>query len=45
MDEAPRVTLRRAVNLAAASSATAEEFFARLEAAGITVRQRHSTNN
>jgi hypothetical protein len=45
LDEAPRVTLRRAVNLAAASSATAEEFFARLEAAGITVRQRHSTKN
>jgi hypothetical protein len=45
LDEAPRVTLRRAVNLAAASSATAEEFFARLEAAGISVRQRHSTNN
>jgi hypothetical protein len=45
LDEAPRVTLRRAVNLAAASSATAEEFFARLEAAGITVRQRYSTKN
>lgn len=45
LDEAPRVTLRRAVNLAAASSATAEEFFARLEAAGITVRPRHSTKN
>jgi hypothetical protein len=45
LDEAPRVTLRRAVNLAAASSATAEEFFARLEAAGITVRPRYSTKN
>ncbi len=45
LDEAPRVTLRRAVNLAAASSASAEEFFTRLEAAGITVRQRHSTKN
>ena len=45
LDEAPRVTLRRAVSLAAASSATAEEFFARLQAAGITVRQRYSTNN
>lgn len=43
LDEAPRVTLRRAVNLAAASSTTAEEFFARLETAGITVRQRYST--
>jgi hypothetical protein len=45
LEEAPRVTLRRAVNLAAASSVTAEEFFARLEAAGITVRQRYSTKN
>jgi hypothetical protein len=45
LDEAPRVTLRRAVNLAAASSAAAEEFFARLQAAGITVRQRYSTKN
>jgi hypothetical protein len=45
LDEAPRVTLRRAVNLAAASSVTAEDFFARLEAAGITVRQRHSSKN
>jgi hypothetical protein len=45
LDEAPRVTLRRAVNLAAASSVTAEEFFARLEAEGITVRQRYSTVN
>jgi hypothetical protein len=33
------------VTLAAASSATAGEFFARLEAAGITVRQRHSSKN
>jgi MobA/VirD2-like, nuclease domain len=45
LEEAPRVTLRRAVSAAAASSATAEEFFARLQAAGITVRPRHSTNN
>jgi hypothetical protein len=45
LDEAPRVTLRRAVNLAAASSASAEEFFARLQAAGITVRPRYSTKN
>ena len=45
LDEAPRVTLRRAVNLAAASSATAEEFFARLQAAGITVRPRYSSKN
>ena len=39
LDEAPRVTLRRAVSVAAASSATAEEFFARLQATGITVRR------
>jgi hypothetical protein len=45
LDEAPRVTLRRAVSVAAASSVTVEEFFARLQAAGITVRQRYSTNN
>jgi hypothetical protein len=45
LDEAPRVTLRRAVNLAAASSATAEEFFARLQAAEITVRLRYSSEN
>jgi len=45
LDEAPRVTLRRAVAVAAASSATAEEFFACLQAAGITVRPRYSTKN
>jgi hypothetical protein len=45
LDETPRVTLRRAVNLAAASAVTAEDFFTRLEAAGITVRQRHSSQN
>jgi hypothetical protein len=45
LDEAPRVTLCRAVNLAAAASATAQEFFAQLETAGITVRQRHSSKN
>jgi MobA/VirD2-like, nuclease domain len=45
LEEAPRVTLRRAVNLAAASSETAEEFFARLEAARVTVRPRYSTKN
>src|SRR6185437_7689552 len=45
LDEAPRVTLRRAVSTAAASSATAQEFFARLQAAGITVRPRYSTKS
>ncbi len=42
LEEAPRVTLRRAVTTAAAASSTAAEFFARLDGAGITVRQRHS---
>ena len=37
--------MRRAVTTAAAASATAAEFFARLDAAGITVRQRHSAKN
>jgi hypothetical protein len=45
LDEAPRVTLRRAVTTAAAASASPAEFFARLQAAGITARQRHSTRN
>jgi hypothetical protein len=45
LDEAPRITLRRAVTTAAAASASPAEFFAHLEAAGITVRQRHSTKN
>ena len=45
LEEAPRVTLRRAVTTAAAASASPEEFFARLEAAGITVRRRHSTRD
>jgi hypothetical protein len=45
LDEAPRVTLRRAVTTAAAASASPAEFFARLQAAGITVRQRRSTRD
>ena len=45
LDEAPRVTLRRAVTTAAAASASEAEFFACLQAAGITARQRHSTKN
>jgi hypothetical protein len=45
LEEAPRLTLRRAVTTAAAASSTAAEFFARLDAAGITVRQRHSAKN
>lgn len=39
LEEAPRVSLRRTVTTAAAASATAAEFFARLDAAGITVRR------
>jgi hypothetical protein len=45
LEGAPRVTLRRAVATAAAASSTAAGFFARLDAAGITVRQRHSAKN
>jgi MobA/VirD2-like, nuclease domain len=45
LEEAPRVTLRRAVTTASAVSSTAAEFFARLDAAGITVRQRHSAKS
>jgi hypothetical protein len=45
LEEAPRVTLRRTVTTAAAASSTAAEFFARLDAAGITVRQRHSAKS
>jgi hypothetical protein len=45
LDEAPRVTLRRAVTTAAAASASPPEFFTHLQAAGIMTRQRHSTKN
>ena len=44
-DEPPRVTLRRAVATAAAASSSEREFFARLDAAGISVRKRVSTRN
>ena len=43
--EAPRVALRRAVSTAAAGAASEQEFFARLDAAGISVRKRFSTRN
>jgi hypothetical protein len=43
--EPPRTTLRRHVATAAASAASAEEFFARLDQAGILVRLRHSTRS
>ena len=44
-DEPPRLTLRRHVSTAAASAASAEEFFARLDQAGVLVRLRYSTRN
>jgi hypothetical protein len=42
LDEAPRVTLRRQVTAAAAAANGEEEFFARLDRAGILVRKRFS---
>ena len=45
LDEAPRVTLRRQVTTAAASANSEQEFFARLNAAGILVRMRFSIEN
>jgi hypothetical protein len=43
--EPPRITLRRAVSTAAAAAASEHEFFARLNAVGISVRRRYSTRN
>jgi hypothetical protein len=43
--EAPRVTLRRAVSTAAAGSATEAEFFTRLAHADVLVRKRLSTRS
>ena len=45
LGEPPRVTLRRHVATAAATTASAEEFFARLGQAGVQVRVRYSTRN
>ena len=45
LDEAPRVTLRRQVTTAAAGARSDTEFFARLEEAGVLVRQRFSATN
>jgi hypothetical protein len=45
LDEAPRVTLRRQVSIAAAAAATEREFFERLEAADVQVRKRFSAKN
>jgi hypothetical protein len=44
-NEAPRVSLRREVCTAAAGASTEQEFFGRLEQAGVLVRKRHSTVN
>jgi MobA/VirD2-like, nuclease domain len=41
--EPPRVTVRREVCTAAAGAGSAREFFARLRAAGVLVRERYST--
>jgi hypothetical protein len=43
--EPPRITLRRAVSTAAAASSGEQEFFARLEQAGVVVRKRFSIRN
>jgi hypothetical protein len=43
--ETPRVTLKRAVSTAAAGAASEQEFFARLDGAGVLVRKRLSTRN
>ena len=45
LDEAPRITLRRQVTTAAASAGSEQEFFARLDQAGILVRKRFSVKN
>jgi hypothetical protein len=42
-DESPRARLRREVSVAAAGAHTEQEFFVRLERAGVTVRKRYST--
>lgn len=43
--EPPRITLRRAVSTAAAASSGEQEFFARVQQAGVVVRKRFSTRN
>jgi hypothetical protein len=45
LPEAPRITLRRAVSTAAAGASSEQEFFARLDQAGVLVRKRFSTRN
>ena len=45
LEEAPRITLRRQVTTAAASAGSEDEFFARLDQAGVLVRKRFSVKN
>jgi hypothetical protein len=45
LEEAPRVTLRRHVSRAAAAAGSEQEFFTRLDAAGVLVRKRLSARN
>jgi hypothetical protein len=45
LDEAPRITLRRQVATTAASANSEQEFFARLDAAGMLVRMRFSVKS
>src|ERR1017187_5854007 len=44
-EEAPRVTLKRAVSAAAAGASSEQEFFTRLDQAGVLARKRFSTGN
>ena len=45
LDEAPRITLRRQVTTAAAGAGSEDEFFARLDQAGVLVRKRFSVTS
>ena len=45
LEEAPRITLRRQVTTAAASAGSEDEFFARLDQAGVLVRKRFSVKS
>ena len=45
LDEAPAITLRRQVTTAAAAAGSEQEFFARLDQAGMLVRKRFSVRN
>jgi hypothetical protein len=45
LEEAPRITLRRQVNAAAAGAGNEDEFFARLDQAAVLVRKRFSVKS